>query len=163
MTTRQLLTVPQVAEQFQVTAQTIRNWIDGGALPAVRVGRAFRVRSEDVDALLERADAESSSLATRPRRLDSDNHEPAAEPRSGNTRVRVGGSRHGAPSQASLSRPAVYTRIRRTVWCNCVPRGGAVAERSGRDAFGVGEADGWRGVNVTIEGEGGGSGAGVAL
>ena len=64
MTTR-LLTVPQVAEQFQVTAQTIRNWIDGGVLPAVRVGRAFRVRSEDVDALLERARAESSSLATR--------------------------------------------------------------------------------------------------
>ena len=67
MTTRerQLLTAPQVAEQFQVSAQTIRNWIDSGALPAVRVGRAFRVRSEDVDALLERASAESGSLATR--------------------------------------------------------------------------------------------------
>jgi excisionase family DNA binding protein len=62
---RQLLTVPQVAEEFQVTAQTIRNWIDHGVLPAVRVGRAFRVRCEDVDALLERASAESSSLATR--------------------------------------------------------------------------------------------------
>lgn len=62
---RQLLTVPQVAQQFQVTAQTIRNWIDHGVLPAVRVGRAFRVRSEDVDALLERAGADSSSLATR--------------------------------------------------------------------------------------------------
>lgn len=62
---RQLLAVPQVAEQFQVTAQTIRNWIDQGVLPAVRVGRAFRVRREDVDALLERASAESSSLATR--------------------------------------------------------------------------------------------------
>ena len=62
---RQLLTVPQVAEEFQVTAQTIRNWIDQGILPAVRVGRAFRVRREDVDALLERASAESSSLATR--------------------------------------------------------------------------------------------------
>jgi excisionase family DNA binding protein len=62
---RQLLTVPQVAEQFQVTAQTIRNWIDQGVLPAVRVGRAFRVRREDVDALLERASADSSSLATR--------------------------------------------------------------------------------------------------
>jgi excisionase family DNA binding protein len=62
---RQLLTVPQVAEQFQVTAHTIRNWIDGGALPAARVGRAFRVRSEDVDALLERASADSGSLATR--------------------------------------------------------------------------------------------------
>ena len=62
---RQLLTVPQVAAAFQVTAQTIRNWIDHGTLPAVRVGRAFRVRSEDVDALLERASADSGSLATR--------------------------------------------------------------------------------------------------
>jgi excisionase family DNA binding protein len=61
----QLLTVPQVAEEFQVTAQTIRNWIDHGVLPAVRVGRAFRVRRQDVDALLERASAESGSLATR--------------------------------------------------------------------------------------------------
>jgi excisionase family DNA binding protein len=62
---RQLLTVPQVAAAFQVTGQTIRNWIDHGTLPAVRVGRAFRVRSEDVDALLERASVDSSSLATR--------------------------------------------------------------------------------------------------
>ena len=62
---RQLLTVPQVAEEFQVTAQTIRNWIDQGILPAVRVGRAFRVRREEVDALLERASAKSSALATR--------------------------------------------------------------------------------------------------
>ena len=62
---RQLLTVPQVAEQLQVTAQTIRNWIDGGVLPAIRVGRAFRVRADDVDALLERAGAESASVATR--------------------------------------------------------------------------------------------------
>jgi excisionase family DNA binding protein len=61
----QLLTVPQVANEFQVTAQTIRNWIDSGVLPAVRVGRAFRVRREDVDALLDRARADSGSLATR--------------------------------------------------------------------------------------------------
>ncbi len=32
-----LLTVPQVADVFRVTAQTIRNWIDQGLLPAVRV------------------------------------------------------------------------------------------------------------------------------
>ena len=62
---RQLLTVPQVAVEFQVTAQTIRNWIDHGVLPAVRVGRAFRVKRGDVDALLERASADSTSLATR--------------------------------------------------------------------------------------------------
>jgi excisionase family DNA binding protein len=60
-----LLTVPQVAAEFQVTAQTIRNWIDHGTLPAVRVGRAFRVRRQDVDALLERAGADSTSVATR--------------------------------------------------------------------------------------------------
>jgi excisionase family DNA binding protein len=60
-----LLTVPEVAAVFQVTAQTIRNWIDHGTLPAVRVGRAFRVRPQDVDALLERAAADSTSLATR--------------------------------------------------------------------------------------------------
>lgn len=59
-----LLTVSQVAREFQVTAQTIRNWIDQGVLPAVRVGRAFRVRRGDVDALLDRAQAESESLAT---------------------------------------------------------------------------------------------------
>jgi excisionase family DNA binding protein len=60
-----LLTVPQVAEEFQVTAQTIRNWIDQGVLPAVRVGRAFRIARADVDALLDRAKAESESLATQ--------------------------------------------------------------------------------------------------
>jgi excisionase family DNA binding protein len=58
-----LLTVPQVAEMFQVTSQTIRNWIDQGVLPAVRVGRAFRIAQTDVDELLDRAKAESDSLA----------------------------------------------------------------------------------------------------
>ena len=65
MTEPKLLTVPQVAAGFQVTAQTIRNWIDHGTLPAVRVGRAFRVKRQDVEALLERASADSTSLATR--------------------------------------------------------------------------------------------------
>ena len=65
MTQRQLLTVPQVAEQFQVTAQTIRNWIDQGILPAVRVGRGYRIRRADVDELMTRASANSASLATR--------------------------------------------------------------------------------------------------
>jgi excisionase family DNA binding protein len=60
-----LLTVPQVAGEFQVTPQTIRNWIDQGVLPAVRVGRAFRIARADVDALLDRAKAESESLATQ--------------------------------------------------------------------------------------------------
>ena len=65
MASQQLLTVTQVAEEFQVTTQTIRNWIDGGALPAAKIGRAFRVKREDVDELLARARADSASLATR--------------------------------------------------------------------------------------------------
>jgi excisionase family DNA binding protein len=60
-----LLTVSEVASEFHVTAQTIRNWIEHGVLPAVRVGRGYRIRREEVDALLERASAESASLATR--------------------------------------------------------------------------------------------------
>ena len=65
MTDPPLLTVPQVAAELQVTSQTIRNWIDHGALAAVRIGRGFRVRRADVDELLRRASADSRSLATR--------------------------------------------------------------------------------------------------
>lgn len=83
-----LLTVPQVAEEFQVTAQTIRNWIDQGVLPAVRVGRAFRIRRADVDALLDRAQAESESLATQ---RDPWAPEPFRLPRS-----------DGSPGEASV-------------------------------------------------------------
>jgi excisionase family DNA binding protein len=60
----QLLTVSQVADQLQVTAQTIRNWIEGGVLPAARIGRGFRIRREEVDELLARASAQSGSRAT---------------------------------------------------------------------------------------------------
>jgi excisionase family DNA binding protein len=65
MTDQQLLTVMQIAEEFQVTTQTIRNWIDGGALPAVKIGRCYRVKREAVDAMLALAQADSASLATR--------------------------------------------------------------------------------------------------
>jgi excisionase family DNA binding protein len=65
MTDPPLLTVPQVAALLQVTPQTIRNWIDHGTLPAVRIGRAFRIKHQDVAALLDRASADSASLATR--------------------------------------------------------------------------------------------------
>ena len=79
MTEPSLLTVPQVAEEFQVTAQTIRNWIDQGVLPAVRVGRAFRIKQADVDALLDRAQAQSESIATQ---RDPWSPEPFRLPRS---------------------------------------------------------------------------------
>ncbi len=65
MAEQPILTVPQVAEELQVTAQTIRNWIDSGTLPAAKIGRSFRIKREHVEELLTRAQADSSSLATR--------------------------------------------------------------------------------------------------
>ena len=84
MPTRQLMTVSQVAEEFQVTTQTIRNWIDHGTLPAAKIGRSFRVRREDVEELLVRAQADSTSLATRrdlwvPEKLGMPHRRPGSE------------------------------------------------------------------------------------
>jgi excisionase family DNA binding protein len=47
------LTVADVAELLQLNQQTVRNWIDQGSLPAVRVGRRVRIRRSDLDRLLE--------------------------------------------------------------------------------------------------------------
>jgi excisionase family DNA binding protein len=46
------LTVNEVAEHLKLNPQTVRNWIDAGSLPAVRVGRRVRIRRVDVDRLL---------------------------------------------------------------------------------------------------------------
>ncbi len=47
------LTVQEVAELMRVSSMTVYRLIKAGDLPAVRVGRSFRVRDEDVDAYLE--------------------------------------------------------------------------------------------------------------
>ncbi len=47
------LKVPEVAARLDVTAQTIRNWIDQGILPALRVGRGFRVNPREVDRMVQ--------------------------------------------------------------------------------------------------------------
>jgi excisionase family DNA binding protein len=57
-----LLTVEQVAREFQLTSQTIRNWIRSGALSAVKVGHVYRVRREDVDAMMLRHQGETAPL-----------------------------------------------------------------------------------------------------
>jgi len=65
MADEQLLSVSEVAEEFKVTTQTIRNWIKSGVLKAIKIGRDHRIRRQDVDELLARAQAQSTSLATR--------------------------------------------------------------------------------------------------
>ncbi len=37
----------EVAETLKINQQTVRNWIDQGSLPAVRVGRRVRISRSD--------------------------------------------------------------------------------------------------------------------
>ena len=46
------LTVNEIGEHLKLNPQTVRNWIDQGRLPAVRIGRRVRIRRADVDRLL---------------------------------------------------------------------------------------------------------------
>lgn len=48
----EFLTVAEVAEKLKLNQQTIRNWIEQGTLPALRVGRRVRIRHSDLDALI---------------------------------------------------------------------------------------------------------------
>jgi excisionase family DNA binding protein len=47
------LTVAEVAEILKLNQQTVRNWIDQGSLPAVRVGRRVRIKRSDFQRVLE--------------------------------------------------------------------------------------------------------------
>ena len=46
------LTVAEVADMMRVSTMTVYRIIKSGELPAVRVGRSFRVRDVDVDSYL---------------------------------------------------------------------------------------------------------------
>src|SRR5437016_11755897 len=49
------LTVAEVAEMLKLNQQTVRNWIDQGSLPALRVGRRVRIKRSDLDQVLTNA------------------------------------------------------------------------------------------------------------
>ena len=70
MTDDSLLTVAEVAQLLKVNQQTVRNWIDAGSLPAIRLGRVVRIKRIDLKTLLEAA---------------SNGAAPAAPPQAGPT------------------------------------------------------------------------------
>ena len=47
------LTVAEVAANLKLNQQTVRNWIDRGELPALRVGRRVRIKRSDYDRYLQ--------------------------------------------------------------------------------------------------------------
>ena len=66
------LTVAEVAGMLKLNQQTVRNWIDQGSLPALRVGRRVRIKRSDFERVL----AQSYTAAPAPARQDAG---PSAE------------------------------------------------------------------------------------
>jgi excisionase family DNA binding protein len=61
------LTVAEVAEWLKLNQQTVRNWIDQGSLPAVRVGRRVRIKRSDLEQILDAGYRDDrTGSATRP-------------------------------------------------------------------------------------------------
>jgi excisionase family DNA binding protein len=53
MTDYNLRTVTEVAEALRVSENTVRQMIKRGELPAVKVGKSYRIKQSDIDALLQ--------------------------------------------------------------------------------------------------------------
>jgi excisionase family DNA binding protein len=49
----ELLTVREIADAMRVSTMTVYRLIRAGALPAIRVGKHFRIRARDLDRYLE--------------------------------------------------------------------------------------------------------------
>jgi len=49
------LTVPEVADRLRVQRMTVYRWIEDGKLPAMQIGKHYRIKASDLDALLESA------------------------------------------------------------------------------------------------------------
>ena len=63
----EFLTVAEIAEQLKVNPQTVRNWVDWGALPVFRVGaRAVRISRRDFDAFMGRRACDDASPGPLP-------------------------------------------------------------------------------------------------
>lgn len=58
------LTVAEVAEVMRVSRMTVYRLVHAGELPAVRVGRSFRVPQDALDAYLEAASVEGDRLTS---------------------------------------------------------------------------------------------------
>src|ERR1700723_2967021 len=60
------LTVAEVAETLQLNQQTVRNWIDQGSLPALRIGRRVRIKRSDFERILDESYHAGTTTPARP-------------------------------------------------------------------------------------------------
>jgi excisionase family DNA binding protein len=50
----EVLTVEEIARKLRVNPRTVRNWIASGELPAIDIGRGYRISKSDYDAFIEK-------------------------------------------------------------------------------------------------------------
>ena len=60
------LTVAEVAKTLKLNQQTVRNWIDQGSLPAVRVGRRVRIKRSDFERVVDEGYSGAPPIAPEP-------------------------------------------------------------------------------------------------
>lgn len=60
--TPQLLTVAEVADLLRVSSMTVYRLIRNGELPAVRVGRSYRVSEDDLQSYLQAQVVDPASM-----------------------------------------------------------------------------------------------------
>lgn len=89
--TESFLTVAEVAEMLKLNQQTVRNWIDQGSLPALRVGRRVRIRRSDLERVL-------AAGATSPESSPAAGGGPSAEDFWGGEPVGMAETGDSAPS-----------------------------------------------------------------
>jgi excisionase family DNA binding protein len=94
------LTVAEVAETLKLNQQTVRNWIDQGALPALRVGRRVRIKRSDFERILHESYSAGAGVPSRRSSPSADDFwggEPVgvAEPGPGAADVGSGSARSG--------------------------------------------------------------------
>ena len=51
----EFLTIREVAQLLKLSEATIRKWCREGRLPALKLGKAYRIRRSDIDRLFEQA------------------------------------------------------------------------------------------------------------
>ena len=47
-------TCKEVASMLKITTQTIYDWIAAGKLPAIKIGKSYRIEEGDIEALINR-------------------------------------------------------------------------------------------------------------
>lgn len=71
MSQDEMLTPPEVAEYFKVPLKTVWRWFRNGTLPAVKVGRYWRIRRDKLSSFIEAKENVAQEAAGKGRLVES--------------------------------------------------------------------------------------------